>query len=182
MKKQPDKNSWDKKRLLIESIVAFAVCIIGIKYGEQKTVINYNGDVVTYKVYQDVVQSIDEANDLAGEAISGEDVANFAQQFEGVPYVYGGMGLTTGVDSSGFVKTVFKHFGLIVPRTVEGMKSIGEEVIIANAKAGDIICTQDSAGIYLGSNRYVYASKSADKVIISEIDDAAIVSVRRLIK
>lgn len=182
MKKHPDKNAWDKKRLFIEVMSAFIICLIGIKYGEQKSVINYNGNVITYQIYQDVIKSIDEANESLGESINGQNIADYAEKFVNAPYVYGGVGLTTGVDSSGFVQTIFKHFGFVVPRTIEGMKSIGEEVIIAKAKAGDIICMQNAVGIYLGNNQYIYSSQTAGKVVITDINDAAIVSVRRVVQ
>lgn len=180
-KNTKDTNLWDKKRLLVETITALIICFVGIKFGESKSIINYNGDVITYEVYADMVKSIDEVNNVASESTQGEEIAEYAMQFIGSPYVYGGIGLTTGVDSSGFVKTVFKHFGFSVPRSIEGIKSIGEEVTLAQVRAGDIVCYGRDIGISIGNGKIIYSSESVGKVITSEINDAATVTVRRII-
>ena len=72
---------------------------------------------------------------------TGVDVANFALQFVGNPYVYGGTSLTNGTDCSGFVMRVYENFGVSLPRTSASQRSSGYDVGgIDNAQPGDIVC------------------------------------------
>lgn len=77
-----DNNSWDKKRLLIESVVAIGICIVSIKYGESKSQIVYNGDVITYEIYSDTINSIDEINNIASSKTTGEKIAEYARNLK----------------------------------------------------------------------------------------------------
>ncbi len=90
---------------------------------------------------------------------TGADIAKYALGYVGkCPYVWGGDSLTTGVDCSGFIVQVYKAFGhSLGTRTSFGMRSIGKEVSLANAKAGDIICYSGHVALYLGNNKIVHA-------------------------
>lgn len=179
-KKSKDKNVWDKKRLVIETITAIAICFIGIQFGASQNTIVYNGDVITYEVYSEVIKSIDEANEEIGQKTQGQEIVEYALRFIGEPYVYGGVGLTNGADSSGFVKTLYKHFGFVVPRSIDGIKSIGTEVTLAEAEPGDIVCYETEVGVYIGDGEMISSSKRANMVAISTVNDAATVTVRRI--
>ena len=106
-----------------------------------------------------------EANKPSGGNVSvsgsgtGADIAKYALGYVGkIPYVWGGNSLSTGVDCSGFVVQVYKAFGYSLgTRTSFGMRSIGKEVSLSNAKAGDIICYSGHVAIYLGNNKIVHA-------------------------
>lgn len=71
--------------------------------------------------------------------VSGQEVVDYAMQFVGNPYVWGGTSLTNGADCSGFVQSVFRHFGISLPRTSYEQRSCGQGVSYSNAQPGDLI-------------------------------------------
>ena len=166
---QKKTNSWDKKRLIVEVIVSFIVCFCGIKYGQTTTQITYNGDVVTYEIYSDTIESIQELNKETNKKTRGEEIANFAIQFEGNPYVYGGTSLTKGADSSGFVSEIYRYFGFAVPHSSQAIKNIGTEILIPDVCPGDIVCYSGHVAIYIGDNKVIHASNAKQGIIVSDM-------------
>ena len=113
---------------------------------------------------------------------SGSSVVDYATQFVGNPYVWGGTSLTNGADCSGFVQSVYNKFGVSLPRTSYEQQNAGREVSYSEAQPGDLICYGGHVAIYMGDGKIVHASNSRDGIKIS--DNAAyrtILSVRRLI-
>lgn len=113
---------------------------------------------------------------------SGSSVVDFATQFVGNPYVWGGTSLTNGADCSGFVQSVYANFGVSLPRTSYEQQNAGTEVSYADAQPGDLICYGGHVAIYMGNGQIVHASNSVDGIKIS--NDATyrtITSVRRLV-
>lgn len=113
---------------------------------------------------------------------SGSSVVDYATQFVGNPYVWGGTSLTNGADCSGFVQSVYANFGVSLPRTSYEQQNAGTEVSYADAQPGDLICYGGHVAIYMGNGQIVHASNSVDGIKIS--NNAAyrtIVSVRRLV-
>lgn len=109
-------------------------------------------------------------------------VADFAVQFVGNPYVWGGTSLTSGADCSGFVQSVYANFGVSLPRTSYEQQNAGTEVSYADAQPGDLICYGGHVAIYMGNGQIVHASNAKDGIKIS--NNAAyrtITSVRRLV-
>lgn len=92
--------------------------------------------------------------------ISGQDVVDYACQFIGRKYVYGGEDINNGIDCSAFVRYVYRHFGIELPRTSWEQRSCGKAVSYANAQPGDIICYVGHVAIYMGDGRIVHASNS----------------------
>lgn len=92
--------------------------------------------------------------------VSGSDVVNYALQFVGNPYKWGGNSLTDGCDCSGFVNLVFKHFGISVPRQSQAFKKVGQAVSFDNIKAGDIVVYPGHVAIYIGNGCIVEAQSS----------------------
>ena len=71
----------------------------------------------------------------------GRAVANYALQFVGNPYVYGGTSLTNGADCSGFVMSVYANFGVSLPHSSAADRNVGAAVNgLANAQPGDLVC------------------------------------------
>ena len=93
----------------------------------------------------------------------GVEVVNYALQFVGNPYVWGGTSLTNGCDCTGFVQSVYKHFGVSLHRTAQELD--GYEVSVP--QPGDIICYSSHVAIYMGDGKIVHASNQRDGIKIS---------------
>lgn len=116
-----------------------------------------------------------------GGSALGSEVANYACQFVGNPYVYGGSSLTSGTDCSGFVMSVYQNFGVSLPHSSSADRNAGTAVDgIENAQPGDIICYSGHVGIYIGNGQIVHASTSKTGIIISNATYRSILSVRRI--
>lgn len=116
-----------------------------------------------------------------GGSASGNAVAQFALQFTGNPYVYGGSSLTNGTDCSGFVMSVYKNFGVNLPHSSSGDRSVGSGVgSLAEAQPGDIICYSGHVGIYIGGGQIVHASNKRTGIIVSNAGYRNILGIRRI--
>ena len=116
----------------------------------------------------------------AGSA-TGSNIAKYACQFVGNPYVPGGTSLTNGADCSGFVQSVYKAFGISVPRTSWGQGSYGREVSYADAQPGDVIYYGGHVGIYIGGGQIVHASTQKTGIKYSPATYRSIITVRRFL-
>ncbi len=110
---------------------------------------------------------------------TGADIANYALQFVGCPYVAGGTSLTNGCDCSGFTQGVYSHFGISIPRSSYAQSAGGDEVSFDQAQAGDIIYYGGHVGIYIGNNMIVHASTAATGIKISSAFYRSIITIRR---
>ncbi len=111
----------------------------------------------------------------------GNDIANYALQFVGNPYVPGGTSLVSGCDCSGFVMRVYKDFGYTLPRTSTSMRSVGTEVSYDDARAGDIVCYAGHVAIYLGGGRIVHASTQKTGIKTGSIFYKEFITIRRVV-
>lgn len=98
---------------------------------------------------------------------NGVAIANYALQFVGNPYVFGGTSLTNGADCSGFTMSVHKHFGISIPRSSIAQANGGKSIPISNVQAGDIIYYGNHVGIYIGNGKIVHASSAKTGIKIS---------------
>lgn len=124
---------------------------------------------------------------VAAPVVSGESsemgaaVAEYALQFVGNPYVYGGTSLTNGADCSGFVMSVYANFGVSLPHSSAADRSQGYAVDgLANAQPGDLICYSGHVALYIGDNQIVHASTSKTGIIVSKADYKKVLAVRRI--
>lgn len=112
----------------------------------------------------------------------GSKIANYALQFVGNPYVYGGTSLTNGADCSGFVMSVYQNFGISLPRTSGEQGQCGWDVGgLGNAKAGDLVWYSGHIGIYIGNGQIVHASTPSSGIKVSNANYRTILSVRRIV-
>lgn len=119
--------------------------------------------------------------EMKAKAGSGQAIVDYACQFIGNPYVWGGTSLTNGADCSGFVQSVYRHFGINLPRTSSQMRGAGTAVSYSEAIPGDIVCYDGHVGIYMGNGKIVNAINSAKGIGILSATYSNIVTVRRLI-
>lgn len=113
---------------------------------------------------------------------TGQSVVNYACQFVGNPYVWGGTSLTNGADCSGFIMSIYAKFGVSLPHSSGAMAGCGRGVSYSEAMPGDIICYAGHVAIYMGGGQIVHASNAKDGIKIS--GNAAyrpIVAVRRVL-
>lgn len=112
---------------------------------------------------------------------TGADIAAYASQFVGNPYVPGGTSLTNGADCSGFTQSVYKAYGYSLPRNSASQRSAGREVSYAEAQPGDLICYAGHVAIYLGNGRIVHASSVKTGIKFGTATYKTILSVRRIV-
>ncbi len=120
-------------------------------------------------------------NYSAPGSLTGSNIASYACQFVGNPYVAGGTSLTNGADCSGFVQSVYKAFGVSVPRTSWAQGNYGREVSYADAQPGDVIYYGGHVGIYIGGGQIVHASTQKTGIKYSPATYRSIITVRRFI-
>lgn len=113
---------------------------------------------------------------------TGTDVANYAMQFLGNPYVYGGTSLTRGIDCSGFTQAVYEKFGYSLPRSSSAQRTSGREVSVSELLPGDLVCYSGHVAIYIGNGKIIHASNSKSGIKISNnMGYRNIITFRRII-
>ncbi len=114
------------------------------------------------------------------------DIVEYALQFVGNPYVYGGTSLTDGTDCSGFVMSVYANFGYSLPRTSADQSNAGTEVSLDSLQPGDLLFYRGSNGrvshvtMYIGGGQVVHASTERTGIIISSVNYRTPCSARRV--
>ncbi|BFL47722.1 NlpC/P60 family protein [Lactonifactor longoviformis] len=121
-----------------------------------------------------------------GSLDMGQSVVNYAMQFIGNPYVWGGVSLTNGCDCSGFTMKVFEKFGITIPRTSGEQRGSGTAVgSLSAARPGDLLCYEGHVGIYIGNGQMVNASNSAPYpeggIKLTSATYKTIITIRRLV-
>lgn len=119
----------------------------------------------------------------ASQAGKGQEIANYALQFVGYPYVYGGSS-PKGFDCSGLTSYVYSQFGYSINRTASNQLNNGYAVEKSNLQPGDLVFFRQNGstkpashvGVYIGNNQYVHASTPGVGVIISDLNDPYISS------
>ena len=113
-----------------------------------------------------------EQNNIKNASLSEEEknnlrvaVANFAKQFVGNPYVYGGTSLTNGTDCSGFTMSVYANFGYSVPRASDAYYYIGKTVAESELLPGDIVVYPGHVGLYTGGGMMVHAATPESGIV-----------------
>lgn len=123
------------------------------------------------------------AGEISRSETAGQAVIDYACQFVGNPYVWGGTSLTNGADCSGFVQSVYAHFGISLPRTTYDMVNSGYAVSFDEAQPGDLILYGDCShvGLYMGDGNIVNALNSDKGICICSATYTNIYAVRRVL-
>ena len=116
-----------------------------------------------------------------GSTASGQALLNYAKQFLGGKYVYGGNSLTSGVDCSGFVQQVYKNFGIDTTRTSYSIATQGQEVSYADAQVGDVFVYDGHVGIYAGNGQMINAVNEATGIAYTNVNYDRIQTIRRFL-
>lgn len=124
------------------------------------------------------------AIEAGGEAMTqsnggGGSILEYASQFIGNPYVWGGTSLTNGADCSGFVKSILAHFGIDVPHSSAAIRGCGRSVSESEMQPGDIVCYSGHVGIYAGNGRLLSALGKRYGITYNSVHYKQILSVRR---
>ena len=179
--------------------ISFNKYISYLKYGESSTHPNYNGKPVEVDSCEgpknDYIAGSYSVNTAGGnssstpnvdengkiKSISGEgqgvEIVNYALQFVGNPYVWGGTSLTNGADCSGFTMSVFNHFGITLPHNAKsqfsapGVTVISRNISDVSTKAlpGDLIVWSGHVAIYIGNGQIVHAQSSKTGIVVSKV-------------
>lgn len=101
-----------------------------------------------------------------------QEIVDFALQFVGNPYVYGGTSLTNGADCSGFVMSVFAEFGYELPRVAAAQCAASEKKDVSDIEVGDLVFYGDGGidhvALYIGDGKIVHASTAATGIKVSD--------------
>jgi uncharacterized protein YgiM (DUF1202 family) len=111
---------------------------------------------------------------------SGSAVLAYAQNFVGNPYKWGGTSLTNGCDCSGFVMSVYAHFGVSLPHSSASMRSVGRGVSVSDMQVGDIVCYSGHVGIYAGNGQLLSALGRKYGITYNSVHYKTILAVRRI--
>lgn len=98
------------------------------------------------------------------------DVVKEARKYLGNKYVSGGNSLTNGIDCSGFVKAIYKKYGVDLPRTSREQAGVGRAVSLSEAKPGDIVCYSGHVGLYIGNGKMIHASEPGVGIIETSVN------------
>ena len=115
-----------------------------------------NGNIVNY---------YETANYLSDKGKLGTNIVNYAKEFVGNPYVYGGDSLTNGIDCSGFTEKVYQKFGYEIGATTYDQQKVGTTVSLNDLQPGDLIFYDfkgsgnvTHVAIYVGDDTIVHAA------------------------
>lgn len=152
---------------------------------KEETKENIEEEINTEEVYS-INLAVNIENNLPYNEIISNQVVNYALQFVGNPYVYGGNSLTNGTDCSGFTKLVFANYGIYLPRSAPEQAYAGVHVDLEDIMPGDIIVSGYDgvvchASLYIGDGKLVHALNSNVGIVVTSMYIMPIIDVRRVI-
>ena len=141
-----------------------------------------NGETVDRQVLSsETVKEPVKAVIYKGTKARGSAVVDYARQFIGNPYVYGGASLTNGTDCSGFTMSVYAHFGYSLPHNSYAQLNCGKAVSYSEAQPGDLIIYPNHVALYAGGGMIIHASSPRTGITTGSATYRTILGVRRII-
>ena len=161
--------------------------------GEWVKIMLDDEEAYVFGEYVDISKKLEKAVSLTelkyGQGVSNVrvDLVNYAKQFLGNPYVWGGTSLTNGADCSGFVLSVMKKYGVSLPHHSGSQEKYGTKISLSEAKPGDLVFyakggTINHVAIYIGNGQVIHASNPRTGIRISNATYRTPYSVRRVLK
>lgn len=131
--------------------------------------------------YVDVEERLEKAVTLTellyGQGVSDVrvDLVQYAKQFVGNPYVWGGVSLTNGADCSGFTLSIYKKYGVTLPHHAASQAQMGTKVSLGEVQPGDLVFyakngTINHVAIYIGNGQVIHASSPKTGIKISSVN------------
>ena len=158
-----------KKKIAAEKAVAEQKARLKAQKAAAASKIKKETNIKTKSSKNATIAAVNKTNskttiDNTSNSSLGQKIANYAKQFVGNPYVHGGTSLTKGTDCSGFTQSVYKHFGISIPRVSRDQAKIGKSVSWNNLQPGDLMFYSGNGGrsvthvaIYIGNGKIVHA-------------------------
>lgn len=176
-----------RKKILAFGIALFALSTVysassfaGPQSSDEILVFTEEGGMVPQE--DQTVKSFTEDALIGDTRTKGQQVVDYAMQFVGRPYRYGGLSLLHGSDCSGFLMGVFGHFGVSLPHSSGAIRSLGVNVgSLENAIPGDVLAYNGHVGIYLGNGKMLSALNAKSGVTVESATYKPIKSIRRMV-
>ena len=176
-----------RKKILAFGIALFALSTVysansfaGPQSSDEILVFTEEGGMVPQE--DQTVKNFTEDALIGDTRTKGQQVVDYAMQFVGRPYRYGGLSLLHGSDCSGFLMGVFGHFGVSLPHSSGAIRSLGVNVgSLENAIPGDVLAYNGHVGIYLGNGRMLSALNAKSGVTVESATYKPIKSIRRMV-
>lgn len=131
-------------------------------------------------------KKVEQTNNVSFNKDTATNLVNYAKQFVGNPYKYGGTSLTNGVDCSGFTMKIYEKYGYKLPHSAASQASYGSYVSLNNLQQGDLIFygyngSISHVAIYIGNSKIVHAATSKSGIKIANYDIMPIITARRIL-
>ena len=142
--------------------------------------------------YVDVEERLEKAVTLTelmyGQGVSDVrvDLVQYAKQFVGNPYVWGGVSLTNGADCSGFTLSVFKKYGIALPHHAASQAQMGRKVSMSEIQPGDLVFyakngSINHVAIYIGNGQVIHASSPKTGIKVSSVNYRTVYCAKRFL-
>ncbi|MCX7759444.1 MAG: NlpC/P60 family protein, partial [bacterium] len=135
-----------------------------------------------FQLYNQINNKTKTSTSRGSIAASSNEIVSFALNFLGTPYVWGG-NTPSGFDCSGYVKYVYAHFGINLPRRASEQATVGQTVSLDEAQPGDLVFFYSPishVGIYLGDGMFVHAPRTGDVVKIAPLAGRKLTLIKRI--
>lgn len=182
-KEESKKEEKEETEVVIEEEEEYNSTSTIEEYIPEETTTTVTEEVEPVEYKETVVQAQPAAKPNTDVATS---LVNYALQFVGNPYVYGGSSLTNGTDCSGFTMSIFANYGYSLPHSAESQSYLGSYVSLDSLEPGDLIFYGYNGyichvAIYIGNGQIVHAATSSQGIVTANYQIMPIITARRIL-